>query len=195
MGNLVLAGFAFLAGYIGAQSGRCFSQLLEVTFPGVSWRIASLLLPVVLIGWFGVEAAIFGNLIGQIFELGEIARRVVMSVATVMFATTCYLGFRAIRAVSVILVPLIVVLGCAALVLRFINSLTFSSCTNRQKMAPYPYTTRTGSVSDAASEPLSNCAVGDRETDVDRSGGEIHAPVFRGAPRQDDSAGGRGLVQ
>ena len=81
------------------------------------------------------------------------------------------------------------------LVLRFINSLTFSSCTNRQKMAPYPYTTRTGSVSDAASEPLSNCAVGDRETDVDRSGGEIHAPVFRGAPRQDDSAGGRGLVQ
>ena len=82
-----------------------------------------------------------------------------------------------------------------ALVLRFINSLTFSSCTNRQNMAPYPYTTRTGSVSDAASEPLSNCAVGDRETDVDRSGGEIHAPVFRGAPRQDDSAGGRGLVQ
>ena len=42
-----------------------------------------------------------------------------------------------------------------SLVLRFINSLTFSSCTNRQKMAPYPYTTRTGSVSDAASEPLS----------------------------------------
>ena len=81
------------------------------------------------------------------------------------------------------------------LVRAFINSLTFSSGTNRQNMAPYPYTTRTGSVSDAASEPLSNCAVGDRETDVDRSGGEIHAPVFRGAPRQDDSAGGRGLVQ
>ena len=91
------------------------------------------------------------------------------------------------RAVSAVLV-----LG---LVVHFISSLTFSSCTNRQNMAPFPYTTRTGSVSDAASEPLSNCAVGDRETDVDRSGGEIHAPVFRGAPRQDDSASGRGLVQ
>ena len=80
-----------------------------------------------------------------------------------------------------------------ALVHRFINTLTFSSCTERQNMAPY--SRRSGAVNDASAEPLSDCAVGRRRTDVDRPGGTIHAPVFRGAPRHDDPAGGRGLVQ
>ena len=84
-------------------------------------------------------------------------------------------------------------IGTAGLVVRFINTLTFSSCTQRQNMAPY--STRDGTVTDAASEPLPDCSVGRRKTGIDRQGGAIHAPVFRGASRQDDSAGSRGLVQ
>ena len=49
-----------------------------------------------------------------------------------------------------------------------------------------PYSIRNGTVNDASSEPLSDCPVGRRRTDVDRPGDTIHAPVFRGAPRQDD---------
>ena len=98
---------------------------------------------------------------------------------------------------GVVLVPEVVdevVAGVlAALVVHFINTLTFSSCTQHRNMAPYSI--RNGTVNDASSEPLSDCPVGRRRTDVDRQGDPIHAPVFRGAPRQDDVAGGRRLVQ
>ena len=111
LGNLVLATFAAFSGYIGARSGQTFNQLMSDVFPGWSWRLVSLYAPLVLVGWFGVEAAIFGNLIGEIFDLSVPARRVSMASVTLMFAVTSYLGFNAIRMASTFLVPLIVAIG------------------------------------------------------------------------------------
>jgi cytosine permease len=94
VGNLLLACFAVLAGYIGAESGKTFNQLMSDVFPhDLSWHIASFYAPIILIGWFGVEAAIFGNLIGEIFNLSPGVRRLVMSLATIMFAVSSYVGF------------------------------------------------------------------------------------------------------
>ncbi len=114
-GNIILATFALLSGFVGAESGKNFNQLMSDVFPGVSWRIVSLYVPVILIGWFGVEAAIFGNMIGEILELSMGMRRVLMSCATLMFAFTSYLGFRAMRHVSMVAVPLIIVIGLYAI--------------------------------------------------------------------------------
>lgn len=118
VGNLLLACFAILAGYIGAESGKTFNQLMSDVFPhDLSWRIASFYAPIILIGWFGVEAAIFGNLIGEIFNLPTGVRRLVMSLATVMFAVSSYLGFRALNWVSAVAVPLIYLIGFYAIYL------------------------------------------------------------------------------
>lgn len=74
---------------------------------------------------------------------------------------------------------------------KFAN--VFLTCTGRRNMRAY--TARERRADHAPAKPLSDCA-GDRRTpDVDGQGGEIHAPVFRGAPREDDFAGGRGLVE
>jgi len=114
-GNIILAMFAMLSGFIGAESGKNFNQLMSDVFPGVSQRIVSLYVPIILIGWFGVEAAIFGNLIGEIYDLSSTARRVLMFASTLMFSFTSYLGFRAMRHVSIIAVPLILAIGLYAL--------------------------------------------------------------------------------
>jgi cytosine permease len=117
-GNFLLACFAVLAGYIGAESGKTFNQLMSDVFPhDTSWRIASFYAPLILIGWFGVEAAIFGNLIGEIFNLPTGVRRVLMSMATIMFAVSSYLGFRALNWVSTVAVPLIYLIGFYAIYL------------------------------------------------------------------------------
>jgi len=117
-GNFVLAIFAILSGYIGAESGKTFNQLLSDVFPhDLSWRIASFYAPIILIGWFGVEAAIFGNLMGEIFNLPTEHRRLIMSLATVMFAVSSYLGFRALNWVSAVAVPLIYLIGFYAIYL------------------------------------------------------------------------------
>jgi cytosine permease len=118
VGNLLLACFAVLAGYIGAESGKTFNQLMSDVFPhDLSWHIASFYAPIILIGWFGVEAAIFGNLIGEIFNLSPGVRRLVMSLATIMFAVSSYVGFRGLNWVSAVAVPLIYLIGFYAIYL------------------------------------------------------------------------------
>ena len=132
VGNIVLGAFALISGYVGADSGKTFNQLMSQVFEGFSWRIVSLYVPIILIGWFGVEAAIFGKLLGEIFDLSLTQSRVIMFSATLIFATTSYLGFSAIRLVSIVAVPLIVIIGLYALYLASGNSdLRFATASNR----------------------------------------------------------------
>src|SRR6266498_4997871 len=74
---------------------------------------------------------------------------------------------------------------------KFAN--VFPACTGRRNMRAY--TARQRCADHVSAEPLSDCVVDRRTTDVDGQGGEIHAPVLRGAPREDDFARGRGVVQ
>lgn len=113
-GNLVLALAAGLSGWVGASTGLSFSALTEMGFPGASSRVVQLYVPIVLIGWFGVEAAIFGNIIGEVWEIEN--RWWLMSGATLIFATTTYLGIRVIGNTSLFLVPAIIVLATYAVV-------------------------------------------------------------------------------
>lgn len=115
VGNLVLGAFALVSGYIGAESGKTFNQLMSDAFPGWSWKIVSLYAPVVLIGWFGVEAAIFGNFLGEVFGWTDFGRRVAMVLSTLGFAASSYIGFRAIQYVSIVAVPIILLLGWYAI--------------------------------------------------------------------------------
>ena len=116
IGNLILAGFAFFSGWLGAASGATFNQLAADAFPIASWRIVTLYIPIVLIGWFGVEAAIFGNLVGEVLGWQTFGRRALMFVSTLGFAVSSYFGFRAIRNVSAVAVPLVILLGSLAIV-------------------------------------------------------------------------------
>ena len=76
-------------------------------FCGWSWRIVSLYVPVVMIGWYGVESAIFGSFVAGLIGLGECGERLLMAAAAAGFAVSAYIGFRALRTVSFILVPTI----------------------------------------------------------------------------------------
>lgn len=115
IGNAMLAAFAGLGGYIGGESGLSFNLLVSRAFPGASWRFVSLYVPTVLIGWYGVEASIFANLIGELTGASELVRRALMAVAGIVFAVSAYIGFRALRVVSLVLVPVIIILGSVAI--------------------------------------------------------------------------------
>jgi len=115
IGNAALAVLAFLSGYIGAESGCTFNQLMSAAFPGWSWRIVSLYVPLMLIGWFAIEAAIFGNLVAEVSGLDEGWRRAIMPVSAIVFATTAYMGLRVIGRLSYFLVPIVVALGSFAI--------------------------------------------------------------------------------
>lgn len=115
MGNFLLGIFAAISGFIGAKSGKNFPLLISEVFDKKSAKIVSLYAPITLIGWYAVQASIFGNLIGEIFNIEGIARNWMTLVFALLFSVTCYFGFRALTVVSFFLVPVIILLGLSSL--------------------------------------------------------------------------------
>ncbi|MGE0553593.1 MAG: cytosine permease [Gemmatimonadales bacterium] len=116
-GNTIAGIFAAIAGYTGAQRGVAFSHMLAEAFPGVSFRIASLYVPVVLVGWYSVEAGIFGNILGGALGVSDLAGRLLMLACGIAMAISAYFGFRWLVWVSFIALPAIAILGSYAIFL------------------------------------------------------------------------------
>lgn len=115
IGNFILGCFAALTGYIASESGESFPLLAKRSFSGTSWRIVALYPALALIGWYAIECAIFGNLIGQAAGLSDFWTRAAMGLSAILFSISTYVGFRALKWVSLFLVPTIIVLGVYAI--------------------------------------------------------------------------------
>lgn len=115
VGNAILMAFSGVFGWLGARRGESFSLLLERSFPRGTWRLASFYVPIVLIGWYGVEASIFGEFLGAQLGASVGATRALIAVSAVLFSITAFIGFRALSIISFVLVPTIVLIGVFAL--------------------------------------------------------------------------------
>jgi cytosine permease len=111
LGNVILGLLAALSGYVGAQYGKSFAQLCGGVFPGPSGKIVLMYAPVTLIGWYSIECAIFGSLVGRILNLDPMMSRIAMAASAGVFCITTYLGIRGLQWISFVLVPAIVILG------------------------------------------------------------------------------------
>lgn len=115
IGNLFLAGFAALAGITGASSGRSFNLLLQDAFPEQSAKIASLYVPIVLIGWYAIESSIFGHLVASAIGLGGISEKLLIVGSAFLFALSAYIGFKLVVYTAYVWVPVIVIIGLWAI--------------------------------------------------------------------------------
>ncbi len=126
VGNCVLMVFAGLFGWLGAKRGESFSLLLERTFPLGGWRLASFYVPIILIGWYGVEASIFGEFLGGTLGMGSWVTKLLIVLSAILFSTSAFIGFRALSMISFVLVPAIILIGAFALQRASVNgTLTF----------------------------------------------------------------------
>lgn len=115
IGNCVLMVCAAIFGWLGARRGESFGLLLERAFPKGGWRLASLYVPIVLIGWYGVEASIFGEFLGGILGTSWWATKLLVVLCAIVFSTSAFIGFRALSVISFFLVPAIIAIGAFAL--------------------------------------------------------------------------------
>jgi cytosine permease len=116
LGNLISGLFAVFAGYTGALSGRSFALMTRDAFPGWSGRVAQMYVPLVLIGWYAIETAIFASILAVTFGLPESVEPVLAFFSAALFASATYVGFRGMRWVGVVAVPLMLLLGSYAIV-------------------------------------------------------------------------------
>ncbi|HEY0019091.1 MAG TPA: cytosine permease [Longimicrobium sp.] len=116
IGNAIAGVFAAFAGYTGVTSGKSFVILTKEAFPQGTWRVACLYVPLVLIGWYAVEAAIFGSLLASAAGAGSIATRLFIVGSAILFASSTFIGFKGLRYVSYVAVPVMIGIGTYAIV-------------------------------------------------------------------------------
>ena len=133
IGNLILGIFAAVTGWIAASSGKSFYQLGEAVFGKRSMRIVGLYVPFILIGWFAIESAILGGFLGKVLDLPDFGQRALMFLAAAVMSISAYFGFKALKRLSYILLPVIFLLGVFA-----IFSTNLSGLEARQILPEHP---------------------------------------------------------
>jgi cytosine permease len=111
LGSLVLGLYVAVLGLVGASTRLTTVMLCRYTLGDRGSKLASLLLGLTQVGWYGVGVATLGNLIAQAAGWGETGARVTMVVGAIAMGTTAYAGFRGLFWLSATSVPLMFVLA------------------------------------------------------------------------------------
>ncbi|MDZ7749214.1 MAG: hypothetical protein U5K43_10570 [Halofilum sp. (in: g-proteobacteria)] len=113
IGSTILGLYAACLGGIAARYRRRHTAAcpLHVRARNGS-KIASLLLGIVLVGWFGVDVGFFAELLAQAFGSSDwIVQRLLMVVFGVLMTATAYFGFKAMYWLSAISIPPLLILA------------------------------------------------------------------------------------
>lgn len=116
VGNAVAGIFAALAAYTGAASGKSFPILTREAFPGPTGRVAMLYVPIVLIGWYAIEVAIFASIVTTAAGANPTVNSALILGSAALFASSTYFGFRGLRYVSYVAVPVMLAFGIYAVI-------------------------------------------------------------------------------
>lgn len=78
LGNIFLCVIAGLVSVIAYKTGLTFALLTRYSFGQEGSRIASLFVPIVNLGWYTIQAALYGHFIAQVFNLSYIGEVIAM---------------------------------------------------------------------------------------------------------------------
>lgn len=128
IGGAILSAYTGLLGYIGAESGLSFDLLSVRAFGKKGIWLPSALISFTQMGWFGVGLAMFAIPVAkEIFGLDvtpdsmPFAGYALVIAAGILMTSSAYYGIKGLTLVSYIAVPLVAVLGTAAMILAMKN--------------------------------------------------------------------------
>ncbi|REB73247.1 cytosine permease [Bacillus sp. 522_BSPC] len=113
IGNLLLTLFGGFMGAIGAKTGVATSMLAKHAFGKSGSIIISLIFAITLIGWFSVQAGFFGQTIHAMLPNGGFITSSTAASAWggALMILTAFIGYKAIRVLSNIAIPLLLILS------------------------------------------------------------------------------------
>lgn len=113
VGGLMLATLGILTSIVGAQAKLSTYMLVRFSFGRVGARLVNFILAATLFGWFGVNAALFGQATAttmeQLYGLSGHDNFYIAVGGTLMVATTIF-GFKALDKLSLFAVPVLLVI-------------------------------------------------------------------------------------
>uniref|UniRef100_A9A7Y6 Permease for cytosine/purines uracil thiamine allantoin n=1 Tax=Methanococcus maripaludis (strain C6 / ATCC BAA-1332) TaxID=444158 RepID=A9A7Y6_METM6 len=108
IGNLLLGVYTGALAYIGSSTGLSTHLLARYSFGEKGSYLASLILGITQVGWFGVGVAMFSL---PVHYSTGIDLNVLILLSGVLMTSTAYFGIKSLTALSIISVPLITILG------------------------------------------------------------------------------------
>ncbi|PTM59392.1 cytosine permease [Desmospora activa] len=118
-GNLILGAYTGLLGYIAASTGLSTHLLARYAFGEKGSYLASFLLGITQVGWFGVGVTMFALPVQKVTGINI---SILIVVAGLLMTVTAYFGIKALTILSFIAVPAITLLGSLS-VFRAVDSI------------------------------------------------------------------------
>ncbi|TMV45469.1 cytosine permease [Paenibacillus mesophilus] len=119
VGNLILALYGGFTGAIGAKTGVSTTMLSRYAFGRYGSLVISLVWAITLIGWFSVQAGFFGQTVNSMYPEAGVITRIPVAAAWggALMILTAYIGFKGIRLLSNIAIPLLILLCIVGVVM------------------------------------------------------------------------------
>lgn len=118
LGGVILGMYTGLLGYVGAKTGLSMDLLARKAFGEKGSYISSAMISFTQIGWFGVGVAMFAIPVSsELLGDSNVAKWVLVIIAGICMTASAYFGIKSLTVISYIAVPLVAILGTAAMVL------------------------------------------------------------------------------
>ncbi|MBO4557978.1 MAG: cytosine permease [Bacteroidales bacterium] len=124
VGGLILAAYTGTLGFIGAESGLSLDMLAQRSFGKKGSWLPSAMISFTQIGWFGVGLAMFAIPVAkQLLHLDVTPDHMpwqgylLVAIAGILMTASAYFGIKSLTIISYIAVPLVAILGTAAMIL------------------------------------------------------------------------------
>jgi len=116
LGGIVLGAYTGLLGYVGAKTGLSLDLLSRRSFGTKGSYLPSAMISFTQIGWFGVGIAMFAIPVARELLGGSVTAQYALVVAAgICMTASAYFGIKSLTIISYIAVPLVAVLGTAAM--------------------------------------------------------------------------------
>lgn len=112
-GNVFLSVVAVAISYIACKTGLTFALITRHSFGIEGSRAASLFAPVINLGWYTIQSALYGHLIAQIFGLGQIGEYIAMMGSALVMGVFAMIGMEALTVLGLVAIPAIIFLSIA----------------------------------------------------------------------------------
>ena len=118
LGGVILAAYTGTLGYVGTKTGFSLDLLARRSFGIKGSYLPSAMISFTQIGWFGVGLAMLAIPIAtQFFGDSATAKWIIIILGGILMTGSAYFGIKSLTIVSYVAVPMVAVLGTAAMIM------------------------------------------------------------------------------
>ena len=113
IGNIFLTFIAMAVANMAAKTGLSFALMTRYSFGIKGSKIATLFVPIVSIGWYTIQSAIFGHFVSNIFGITGVGELIILFLSAIVMGIFAFKGMDAITVLGYVAIPAIVFLSTA----------------------------------------------------------------------------------